>query len=215
MSSIPGLSTRLSPVYPPSQTSETEPASTQALIEALGLERHVEGGYFAEIDRNPVLVDNPFLDDGEEEDGEKTASTPLSGDDTKRNASTSIYYMLSAANSQGCFHRNKARTIHTLISGKARYILIHANESNTPKRIESFVVGNDYAAGERSVWVVEGGKYKGSFLLDGGTEGRCLISETVIPGFEYSDHDFLTMEKLRGLVTEEQARELEWLVRKD
>ncbi|KAI0577703.1 Zds-C multi-domain protein [Pyrenophora tritici-repentis] len=105
--------------------------------------------------------------------------------------------------------------IHTLISGKARYILIHANESNTPKRIESFVVGNDYAAGERSVWVVEGGKYKGSFLLDGGTEGRCLISETVIPGFEYSDHDFLTMEKLRGLVTEEQARELEWLVRKD
>ncbi|KAF7565939.1 hypothetical protein PtrM4_053730 [Pyrenophora tritici-repentis] len=41
------------------------------------------------------------------------------------------------------------------------------------------------------------------------------LAKTVIPGFEYSDHDFLTMEKLRGLVTEEQARELEWLVRKD
>jgi hypothetical protein len=36
----------------------------------------------------------------------------------------------------------------------------------------------------------------------------------VIPGFEYSDHDFLTMEKFKELVTEEQAEELEWLVRK-
>jgi hypothetical protein len=40
----------------------------------------------------------------------------------------------------------------------------------------------------------------------------CL--QTVIPGFEYSDHDFLTMEKFKDLVTEEQAKELEWLVRK-
>jgi hypothetical protein len=36
----------------------------------------------------------------------------------------------------------------------------------------------------------------------------------VIPGFEYSDHDFLTVEKFKDVVTEEQAKELEWLVRK-
>jgi hypothetical protein len=36
----------------------------------------------------------------------------------------------------------------------------------------------------------------------------------VIPGFEYSDHDFLTVERFRELVTEGQAEELEWLVRK-
>jgi hypothetical protein len=39
--------------------------------------------------------------------------------------------------------------------------------------------------------------------------------QTVIPGFDYSDHDFLTSEKFAGLVTEEQKEELEWLVRKE
>ena len=35
-----------------------------------------------------------------------------------------------------------------------------------------------------------------------------------MPGFEYDDHDFLTEGRFRELVTEEQAGELEWLVRK-
>lgn len=37
----------------------------------------------------------------------------------------------------------------------------------------------------------------------------------MVPGFEYSDHDFLNEEKFGELVTEEQREELEWLVRKD
>ena len=120
MSSIPGLSTKLTPSYPANQTSATESAATQSLIRTLGLEPHVEGGYFAEIDRNPELVPNPFLSSGEEADddreegddgGKMTAPTPLSGDNSKRNASTSIYYMLSAKSPQGNFHRNKARTV--------------------------------------------------------------------------------------------------------
>lgn len=35
----------------------------------------------------------------------------------------------------------------------------------------------DFAAGEKSVWVVEGGKYKASFLLEGAEGERLLISE--------------------------------------
>lgn len=36
--------------------------------------------------------------------------------------------------------------------------------------VEAFVVGQDIEKGERLQWVVEGGKYKGTFLLpdDGG-----------------------------------------------
>jgi len=144
MSSIPGVSQKLTPSYPPGQTpgSGSEPPATQSLIRSLGLEPHVEGGYFAEIDRNPWLVPNPFLssekgDGGNDDDegGKMTASAPLSGDDSKRNASTSIYYMLSALSPQGCFHRNRGRTIHTLIRGKARYVLIHADEPGTKKAI--------------------------------------------------------------------------------
>lgn len=70
--------------------------------------------------------------------------------------------------------------MHTLISGRGRYVLIHADEESEgegKKRIETFVVGKDVERGERSVWVVEGGKYKASFLLDGEDGEGLLISE--------------------------------------
>ena len=38
-------------------------------------------------------------------------------------------------------------------------------------------MGKDFTAGEKSVWVVEGGKYKASYLLDGAEGERLLISE--------------------------------------
>lgn len=39
------------------------------------------------------------------------------------------------------------------------------------------MVGMDFAAGEKSVWVVEGRKYKASFLLEGAEGERLLVSE--------------------------------------
>lgn len=85
--------------------------------------------------------------------------------------------------------------------------------------METFVVGKDVERGERLQWVVEGGKYKASFLLEdeegrGVSEGGLLISETVVPGFEYSDHDFLLPERLKELVTPEQAEEMAWMLRR-
>ena len=54
-------------------------------------------------------------------------------------------------------------------------------EEGEKKRAESFVVGKDVEAGERVVWIVEGGKYKASFLeAEDGVdewESRLLISE--------------------------------------
>lgn len=78
--------------------------------------------------------------------------------------------------------------MHTLHKGRARYVIIHADEvfnGIRPKgeaRIETYVVGQDVVAGEQLQWVVEGGKYKASFLLpdeEDGKESRdgCLISE--------------------------------------
>ena len=62
-------------------------------------------------------------------------------------------------------------------------MLIHADEAGPGQkaRIETFVVGQDIGAGERLQWIVEGGKYKASFLLpdiDGTMESDgLLISE--------------------------------------
>jgi predicted cupin superfamily sugar epimerase len=64
-----------------------------------------------------------------------------------------------------------------LIRGRGRYVLIHADEEGEKKRVESFIVGKDVAQGERAVWVVEGGKYKASFLLECDGEEGLLISE--------------------------------------
>ncbi|KAF2123260.1 RmlC-like cupin domain-containing protein [Lophiotrema nucula] len=205
----------LKPTYTASPDAE-ESKATQELINNLGLLKHIEGGYFKEIDRNPLIIPNPFYVAGREEEGlGKTAGGPRSGDDTTRTASTSIYYLLTRNSPLGAFHRNKGRTVHTLIKGRGRYVLIHADEPGSKKRIETFVVGRNVAEGEKVCWVVEGGKFKGTCLLEGDGDEGLLISETVIPGFEYSDHDFMTQEKYEELVTEEQAKELAWMVRKD
>ncbi len=95
-------------------------------------------------------------------------------------------------------------------------MLIHADEPGKEKRIESFVVGPNVAKGEKLQWIVEGGKYKASYLLpdeDGGKESQgLLISETVVPGFEYCDHDFLSPQGLKDIVGNEKAAELSWLL---
>ena len=116
--------------------------------------------------------------------------------------------------------------MHTLHRGRGAYVVIHADEveNGGKARIETFVVGHDSARGEKLQWIVAGGKYKASFLLpdeETGTEsGGLLISEvsferkctiqaflslwiliifmmqTVVPGFEYSDHTFMAPETL-------------------
>lgn len=84
--------------------------------------------------------------------------------------------------------------------------------------METFVVGQDVLNGERLQWIVEGGKYKAEALLDekdGGENVGCLISETVVPGFEFADHDFLKRERAEALLTQEQVEEMGWMLRTD
>ena len=151
---------------------EDETPAVASIIKQLGMLRHQEGGYFAETDRDFRRIPNPF----------HGADTSIDGDDT-RSASTTIFYLLTAQNSFGAFHRNKARTVHTLHKGRGRYVVIHADEKDQfgQARVETFVVGQNIEEGEKLQWIVEGGKFKASFLLpdkdsDVSREGL-LISE--------------------------------------
>lgn len=61
----------------------------------------------------------------------------------------------------------------------------------------------------------EGGKGE----EEGGGRGRRLWTlltggQTVVPGFEFEDHDFMRPERLEALVTKEQADEMRWMLRK-
>ncbi|MCJ1433281.1 hypothetical protein MMC27_002640 [Xylographa pallens] len=198
-----------------SKPGNVEAPHIQNLISKLNLQTHLEGGYFVETDRDPLRVPNPFrVDDSH------TANllSNSNQDDSSRSASTTIYYLLTPENPTGVFHRNKARTMHTLHKGRGRYVIIHADQTEHGQKdmVETFVVGHNVDKGERLQWLVEGGKYKASFLLPdsegGNTSEGLLISETVVPGFEFQDHDFLPAAALHNLVTAEQENELRWLL---
>jgi predicted cupin superfamily sugar epimerase len=256
-SSIPPLT----PIYPPNKPSlETESSQSRALITHLNLQPHIEGGYFVETDRDTRRVTNPFSTSSDTQTPQKSnlplpsvsPQIPLtaslspansSTEDSTRAASTTIHYLLTPASPLGAFHRNRGRTVHTLHKGRARYVIIHADEvapSNRPggygatedeesgsdekklwtgkARVETFIVGQDVLDGERLQWIVEGGKYKAEALLkesDGRDGEGCLISETVVPGFEFADHDFLKRERFEALLTQEQVEEMGWMLRKD
>jgi predicted cupin superfamily sugar epimerase len=168
-------------------SAQDESPQIQKIIKALGLETHVEGGYFVETDRDPLLIPNPFLSPSQR------TEPHIPDSELWRNASTSIFYLITPQRPLGRFHRNKGRTVHTLHSGRGIYVLLHADElqgedgkedglwhDKQKVRIESFVVGRDVARGERLQWIVEGGKYKASFLLDveDGLEGVSKVDCT-------------------------------------
>ncbi|PGH14132.1 hypothetical protein AJ79_03249 [Helicocarpus griseus UAMH5409] len=213
--------TEIKPVYSFTSPPASESPAVQQTIDALNLQQHIEGGYFVETDRDPLRIPNPFLKGYKPYRHQPgTTTAPNDTDNLTRSASTSIFYYLTPEYPLGIFHRNRSRTVHTLHRGRGRYVIIHADEAEDGEkaRIETFVVGHNIAAGERLQWIVEGGKFKGSYLLpDEGTEGESdglLISETVVPGFEYFDNDFMLPETLEELLTPEQAKELSWMVKK-
>jgi predicted cupin superfamily sugar epimerase len=207
--------TTLKPHFHPSNLTSDSPSIT-SLIKNLDLQPHIEGGYYLETDRAPETVPSPFPFHPTSTSTEGHVPQRPGFDPAIRNSSTTIYYLLTPSGPQGGFHRHKARTLHTLHRGRGRYVIIHADEPGEHKRIETFAVGHNVEKGERLQWIVEGGKFKASFLLtdtegEEGSEGL-LISETVVPGFEFCDHDFLSAQGLKDLVGFDKAKELDWLL---
>lgn len=249
-------------------SSSAESPELRKTIDVLKLQPHIEGGYFVETDRDALRVPNPFRQaaqlptntsndttffsatgavsadlSNKLSDVDKAAEQAAKAEqDSTRSASTTIHYLITPAYPLGAFHRNRGRTVHTLHSGRGRYVIIHADGVAAPEfpngygntdfvqegqiwvpgkkaRVETFVVGHDLMKGEKLQWIVDGGKYKSSYLLpdkEGGEEsGGLLISETVVPGFEFADHDFMRAERLEALVTKEQAQEMKWMLRRD
>lgn len=172
MSSLgPLLAFPLTPSLLPSMPAAESPDSYLIMKTLQLLQAHPEGGYFVETDRDPRKVPNPF--------------THTSDSDSVRNASTTIFYLLTSDSPVGSFHRNKARTVHTLHRGRGRYVIIHPVDESEgigeKARIETFVVGQNIDKGERLQWIVEGDRWKASFLLPDeegtGESGGLLISE--------------------------------------
>jgi hypothetical protein len=50
----------IKPFYSPDSAPDMEYPSIQHTIDTLHLQRHIEGGYFFETDRDPLRIPNPF-----------------------------------------------------------------------------------------------------------------------------------------------------------
>ncbi|KAH9914349.1 RmlC-like cupin domain-containing protein [Fomitopsis serialis] len=170
------------------------PIPNSTVIPELRLQKHPEGGYFAETDRQSETVPSPFV-----------GGAP-------RSLATTIYYLLTPDEKNGVFHMNKSATMHVLHQGRAEYVLITPPATpGSPPKLEKKVMGPNLQAGEVLQLLVPSGIWKMSRLLPDDLSAAadpekrdrvgCLITEVVFPGFAWEDHAFLTrteLEKLYG-----------------
>ena len=131
------------------------------VIEKLGLESHVEGGYFK---RSFQADHREKIDQG----------------DGPRFTMTSIFYLLTADSPVGHWHLNRSDIIHYYHLGDpVHYYMIHPDGV-----METAILGPDLAAGQQLQLTVKGGIWKASHLPTG---DYGLVSEAVSPGFDYQD----------------------------
>ena len=149
--------------------SETSDATTaprltaSELAEHLGLDGHVEGGFF----RRTYASDY----------------TLLTTDDRERLSMSSIFYLLAAESPIGHFHLNQSDIVHYFHLGDPiTYYLLHPTGE-----LETVVMGSDVRNGQVLQLTVPGGVWKASEIPSEGPLGFGLISEAVTPSFEYDD----------------------------
>ncbi|EGV52044.1 cupin domain-containing protein [Candidatus Endoriftia persephone] len=154
----------------------------QEIIDALGLEPHLEGGYFRRSYQSAGEIQTP---------------------NGPRHRLTSIYYLLTDDAPVGHLHRNRSNILHYFHAGAPlRYTLIQPDG-----RLEQRIMGTEVSAGQTPQLIVEGGCWKASELIDG---EFALISEAVSPGFDYADMELARAEAIRQRFPDlwEQVRHL-------
>lgn len=146
--------------------------NSEALVTALDLEPHLEGGYYRrtyQADQQPLV---------------ETIGGP-------RYTMSSIYYLLTTDSPVGQFHLNRSDIMHYYHLGDAiEYSLIFPDGT-----LKTVVMGSDVLAGECLQLHVPGGIWKASRLMKGST-GFGLISEAVTPEFHFADMEMGDRKKL-------------------
>jgi predicted cupin superfamily sugar epimerase len=133
----------------------------QQWIAQLGLEPHVEGGYFR---RSYASKQRGSLEGA-------------AGD---RLSLTCIYYLLSDESPLGYWHRNKSDIVHFFHQGAALEYYLLGPDGVLSRQL----LGADANAGQVLQLAVPGGTWKCTHLSSGEFG---LISEAVVPGFDYAD----------------------------
>jgi predicted cupin superfamily sugar epimerase len=137
----------------------------QALIRALGLERHPERGHFVETYRSALEL------------------TGLPAHAGPRAASTAIYFLLGGEDRASYLHRLKSDELFHLYEGGPLAVLLLAPDGTaTVARL-----GLNLERGERPQLLIPAGTWFGTELEPGAS--HCLWGCTVAPGFDFADFE--------------------------
>ena len=156
--------------------------SADEIAQALGLEKHVEGGMFRELFRSVV----------------RTHATK------QRRAATSIFYMLRG-NEISRWHMVKSDEIWMYHAGSPAIQLLLLPDGTFEERI----VGPDVLGGEFPQSLIPAWTWQSTVLLDRSEQSWGLFGAVVCPGFEYQDYVEGSAEELIQKYPEAKGRILE------
>ncbi|MCX4025932.1 cupin domain-containing protein [Endozoicomonas sp. SM1973] len=146
----------------------------EEIISLLGLEPHpFESGYYRRTYESAHYVEG------------------MGEGNSNRSLCTSIFYLLTKDRPINVLHRNKSDIIHFFHLGGAIQYTTVTDEGE----IVHQVLGSKLNQGQHLQLLVSGGVWKAAELLEG---EYGLISEVVIPGFEYADNEIATIDHLQG-----------------
>ncbi len=156
--------------------------TAQELIEQLGLQPHVEGGYFVETYRSELELPGGG-------GGRGGGCVLPAGYGGARSIATAIYYLVTPE-SFSTLHRVRGDEMFHFYLGDPVEMLVLFPDGGG----EVLALGQDVAAGMRPQAIVPGGCWQGSRLLG---EGRfALLGATMAPGFDYEDFELAEREPL-------------------
>ena len=143
------------------------PASARYWIEKLQLRPHIEGGYFSEIYRSALVLQQQQL------------SAAISGN---RNASTAIYFLLEQGRFSA-FHRIASDELWHFYAGDPLEVFELHNDGT----LTIHQLGSDPEQGQHFHCIIQAGNWFASAPKAGSAYSLCGC--TVAPGFHYEDFE--------------------------
>ncbi|WP_107037475.1 cupin domain-containing protein [Brumimicrobium mesophilum] len=152
-------------------------SKVEKLVETLNLSPHPEGGFYRETYRSSGNVSESSL--GSKYQGE-------------RSYSTCIYFLLTSDNFSA-FHKIKQDEIWHHYDGSP--IKLHMISAQGEYSVQ--IIGKDIENGQLPQYVVEGGCWFGSEVLN--ENDYSLTGCTVSPGFSFEDFELFSRKELIAL----------------
>lgn len=140
----------------------------RAIVEALGLEPHPEGGHYAEVYRA--------------REGAAGNALPPRYDGGVRSFGTAIYYLLGPGDVSAMHRVASDEIFHFYLGDAVEQLQLFPDGSHRVVEI-----GPDLAAGQRPQVLVPYGVWQGARVKPGGR--YALMGCTVSPGFDFADFE--------------------------